>query len=158
MWMNEGEIDDALNVVQHHAPEYLPYIKYLSDWRDTINSNSDGWPYWTAGTRCASKLMELTSTLMSSIRGYGGREVPRPPIQEFSKTLTPIKTCATRHKLPVPVLGGGDGGSGDTIKDDLEFVSWVEGTLVPDLKASGTVKTAADFERLIRIIRRLAGR
>jgi hypothetical protein len=159
MWMNEGDIDEALETVRHHAPEYLPYIKYLSDWRDTINSNSDGWPYWTAGTRCASKLMELVAQLMSSIRGYGGREVSRPEIKELAKSLTSIKSCATRHKLPVPVLGG-DGAteSEDTIKDDMQYVAWIEETLIPDLKDSGTVETAKDFERLVRIIKRLAGR
>jgi hypothetical protein len=41
-------------------------------------------------------------------------------------------------------------------KDDAKFVLWIENTLVPDLKDSGTVETAADFERLIRIIRNLA--
>jgi hypothetical protein len=156
MWMNEGEIGEALEVVGRHASEYLPYVKYLSDWRDTVNRNSDGWAYWRGGTKPASKLMELISQLMSSIRGWGGVRAERPTIKEFQKALTPIKSAATRHKLPPPILGGGET-SEDVIKDDLQFVDWVEGTLVPDLKASGTVETAADFERLIRIIRKLSG-
>jgi len=154
MWMNEGEVDEALAVVERRAPEYFPYVKYLSDWRDTINRNSDGWPYWTAGTRCASNLMVLVAKLMDSIRGGRGE---RPTKKEFDRTLTPIKSCATRHKLPVPTLGDEGGSDDDVIKDDMEFVGWVEGTLVPDLKASGTVETAKDFERLIRIIKRLVG-
>lgn len=155
MWINEIEIDEALETVQRHAPEYFPYVKYLSDWRDIINRNSDGWAYWRGGTRPAGKLMELTSQLMNSIRGYGGIRTERPGIKEFQKALTPIKSAATRHKLPAPILGQEDVIE-DVIKDDMEFVAWVEGTLVPDLKDSGTVETARDFERLIRIIRKLS--
>ena len=157
MWMNESEIDQALDLVESNAPEYLPYVRFLSDWRETINQNSDGWPYWAAGARCASRLMQLTSQLMMSIRGYGGINVARPEIKQFVKALAPIKSCATRHKLPVPVLGQ-DYVSEAAPKDDLEFVAWVENTLVPDLKDSGTFETAADFERLIKIIRRLTSR
>jgi hypothetical protein len=150
MWINEHEIDQALDVVGRYAPEYLPYVKYLSDWRETINRNSDGWPYWTAGTRCASKLMELTSQLMNALRDRG----TRPTVKEFAKALPSVKSCATRHKLPAPVLGEE---YADVIKDDMEFVAWIEETLIPDLKDSGTVETARDFERLVRIIKRLSG-
>jgi hypothetical protein len=152
MWMNESEIDEALHIVQRHAPEFAPYVKYLSDWRDTINQNSDGWAYWKAGIRCASNLMDLVERLMSALRERGKTA---PTAKEFDRALTPIKSCATRHKLPVPVLGQAASGE-EAIEDDMEYVSWVEGTLVPDLKASGTVETAADFGRLIKIIRRLA--
>jgi hypothetical protein len=153
MWMNESEIDEALVLVGKYAPRFLPYAKYLSDWRDIINQNSDGWAYWSAGTRPAGKLQELLSAIISNIRG---RNVPEPSVKELDRALVPIKSIATRKKLPVPVLGGEVETSEDVIKDDMEFVVWVEETLVPDLKASGTVETAADFERLIRIIRNLS--
>lgn len=151
MWMNESEIDETLELVAARAPEYLPYAKYLSDWRRIVNGNSDGWPYWKAGTRCASNLMELLKALVASIRD---RDDSAPPIKAFDRSLTPIKACATRHKLPAPSL---DEVYEDAIKDDMQFVEWVEGTLIPDLKDSGTVETARDFERLVRIIKRLTG-
>jgi len=160
MWMNEHEIDRALDLVGQYAPEFLPYVKYLSDWRDIINQNSDGWPYWSAGTRPSGALQELVTKLVNSIQSRGS---VAPSAREFEKSLTPIKSFATRKKLPVPVLGGEESGSSrptspsPMIKDDAKFVLWVEGTLIPDLKESGTVETAADFERLIRIIRRLSG-
>lgn len=162
MKMNEYDIDRALDVVRQYAPEFFPYVKYLSDWRDVINQNSDGWAYWAAGTRPASNLEELVTRLMSSIVGAHGAVAPS--VREFDKALTPIKSFATRRKLPAPVLGDEGGRSSRAavpspmIKDDAQFVLWVENTLVPDLKESGTVETAADFERLIRIIRSLAER
>lgn len=158
MWMNEHEIDEALYIVKEYAPEFLPYAKFLSDWRDIVNQNSDGWAYWSAGTRPAKDLQDGIEKLVESIRG---RHVSAPSARDLDRTLIPIKSFATRKKLPVPVLGGKAGGTPTSpspmIKDDAKFVLWVENTLVPDLKESGTVETAADFERLIKIIRRLSG-
>lgn len=156
MRMNEHDIDRALFVVGQYAPEFLPYVRYLSDWRDIVNQNSDGWAYWHAGTRPAGTLEDLIDRLMSSIVGAHGAVAPSA--REFDKALTPIKSFATRKKLPAPVLGGDSGKrSRPMLKDDAKFVLWVEDTLVPDLKESGSVETAADFERLIGIIRRLSG-
>lgn len=153
LWMNESEIDQALDLVKSNAPEYLPYVKFLSDWRDTVNQNSDGWAYWKAGSSCASTLSSLIMKVKSSIRGRDDRSAPS--LKELNQALTPIKSCATRHKLPVPVLGEE---YKDVIKDDLEFVAWIEGTLIPDFKDDGAIETAADFERLVMIIRRLTSR
>jgi len=100
MWMNEYEIDEAARIIEHHAPELYPYAKYLSDWRDTVNGNSDGWPYWKAGSSCAAKLMELVTQATNSIRGRG--EMPSESL--FKKALTPIKSAATKFKLSAPEL------------------------------------------------------
>lgn len=153
MWMNEFEIEQALEIVRAHAPKYLPYVEYLSDWRDIINQNSDGWAYWRGGTKPASKLMDLVNDLVVAIRGTGGRQGGMPTVEEFQKALTPIKSAATRHKLPAPVLGRARAGVADE-GDDAEFVMYVEERLIPDLRAAGNVETARDFERLLRIVRR----
>jgi hypothetical protein len=49
-WMNEYEIDRAVAQMEEHAPELAPYAKFLSDWKDTVNNNSDGWAYWQGGS------------------------------------------------------------------------------------------------------------
>lgn len=41
---------------------------------------------------------------------------------------------------------------------DLEFVAYLEETLIPDLKESGHDCTAEDFERCVDIIKRLTER
>lgn len=38
---------------------------------------------------------------------------------------------------------------------DLEFIGFLESTLIPDLKESGNTSTAADFEKCVRIMLRL---
>lgn len=159
-WMNEGEIDEALDIVGARAQEYLPYVQYLSDWRDVVNQNSDGWPYWKAGAACASKLMDLVKDLMNFIRYHYGSTEKAPSLKAFQAALTPIKSCATRHKLPVPELEK-EGRKRPKpymailSKDDQNFIGWLEETLIPDLKEAGNVETAADFERLIGIINRI---
>lgn len=154
MWMNEHEIDRALDLVGQHAPEFLPYVKYLSDWRDVINQNSDGWPYWSAGTRPAGTLQELISKLVESTYRSG---VAAPSEKEFQKALVPIKSFATRKNLPIPVLGGATSSQNVLQRGDAEFVKWVEGTLVGNLKKDGLIEIAQDFERFVRIVKELRG-
>lgn len=105
IFMNEYEIDDALDMLRAHAPELAPYAKYLADWRDTVNENSDGWPYWKAGRSCAVKLMEAVHGATLALR----TSKPLPPEEDFAKALRPIKAAATRLKLPAPVLSAPDG-------------------------------------------------
>lgn len=100
MWMNEYEIDEVLDTTRRFFPELAPYAQYLSDWRDTVNDNTDGWAYWRSGTRCADKLSGLLSDLKRC--AIESRE-PADEAQ-FKKALTPIKTAATKYKLPAPEL------------------------------------------------------
>lgn len=100
MWMNESEIDHALEIARAETPHLAPYVQYLSDWRDTVNQNSDGWAYWKAGAKCADKLSDLANGIRMSLMHRGNM----PTEAEFRKALTPIKATATRHGLPAPTL------------------------------------------------------
>lgn len=105
MWMNEDEIDRALAITREHAPQFAPYAQFLSDWRDTVNSNSDGWPFWKAGANCAEKLQTAISKIVEHVVLSGS--FPRPELpteEELKKSLAPIRALATRHKLTVPEL------------------------------------------------------
>lgn len=99
--MNEYDIDRAVDIANEHFPHLEKYARFLSDWRDTVNENSDGWAYWSAGRRCADKLAELLSTMKEAVI----EDKPLASEKEFIKALTPIKTAATKFKLPVPILG-----------------------------------------------------
>jgi len=121
MWMNEHDIDEALIIVGRNAPEFLPYVKFLSDWRDIINQNSDGWAYWKAGTRPASNLEDGIQKLMQSIRGH---RVSPPSARDFDRALTPIRSFATRHKLPAPLLGAESAPSSGSVS--VYDVGWLD--------------------------------
>jgi len=98
--MNEYDIDNAADLLSEHAPEIAPYAIFLRDWKDTVNANSDGWAYWRAGSACARKLSEMVETAVDCLR----RSDPMPVPADFSKTLTPIRSFATRKGLEAPTL------------------------------------------------------
>lgn len=102
MKLNEHDIDMALETIRERAPHVAHFAKYLSDWKDTVNSNSDGWAYWRAGSAAADKLATLVEQTMHSLRGRGG---PIPTVDQFKRSLPPIKSAATRFKLQAPTLG-----------------------------------------------------
>lgn len=108
--LNEGEIDQMVERLKHYPyQEFLPYIQFLSDWRDIVNQNSDGWCYWRIASKSAEKLQTLIHDLDCWIR-YGGDaphrlpQLPKPSHEQFRKALTSIRSFATRHKLQVPEL------------------------------------------------------
>ena len=100
MLLNNDEIDHALSVLKRAAPEIAPYAQYLSDYRDEVNANSDGWAYWRAGTRAADKLSNLISAAVGAARGHG----EMPDELALKKSLTPIRSACTRFKLKAPEL------------------------------------------------------
>jgi hypothetical protein len=104
MWMNEAEIDQAKEVYAERAPDLYPFAKFLADWRDVVNSSSDGWPYWKAGGGAAERLMTLLQQGMNCLRGRGGE---MPTVDQLRKTLTPIRSLATKHNLTAPTLADG---------------------------------------------------
>ena len=107
MFMNEYDIERCVEVLSTRAPGIAPYARYLADWRDVVNANSDGWPYWRAGTRCADRLMGHLQSAMDTIRE--GRADDLPNISDLDKSLRPIKAMATRHNLTAPVLNPASG-------------------------------------------------
>jgi hypothetical protein len=114
MWMNEPEIDNAVEVIRGRAPQFYKYAKYLSDWRHVVNENSDGWHIWRPGTKCADTLSALVTAAMSVALG---RSKDMPTDAEFKKALAPIRATATRHRLTAPILAD------DTRKPEAQVVA-----------------------------------
>jgi hypothetical protein len=104
MWMNEAEIDNALEIIEAHAPQFYKYAKFLSDWRDVVNANSDGWAYWRAGTSCADALSAHVSAVVTKLRGHSQAF---PTEAEFKTSLRPIRATATKRELKAPELVDG---------------------------------------------------
>jgi len=95
MWMNEYEIDQATD--QFHEDVVLrPACLTLSNLRDAVNDNSDGWPYWQAPAKAAGKLMELIQQAQNQERHGGAHQIT---VQQVRKALTPVKSFRTRTGL-----------------------------------------------------------
>lgn len=97
----EYEIDNAHELISSELPEYAGYSQFLSDWRDVVNENSDGWGHWKAGSKAADKLGALVKQTADSIRVL---EIDPPSLDDLKKALKPIRAAATRHDLTVPEL------------------------------------------------------
>lgn len=102
-WLNESELEEL--AFRSRGTSFEPYADFLLQWRDIVNRNSDGWCYWAGGTRPAAKLSELLTTALPRFRGRDSAMVlAGPELEALKRALSPIKACATRHKLPQPVL------------------------------------------------------
>jgi hypothetical protein len=90
-FMNESEIDHAKERHKMH-PILGPATELLSDLRDLVNQNSDGWCYWRAPVKAADKLMTMIESSET------------PTKEAFKKALAPIRAFCTRHKLAMPEI------------------------------------------------------
>ena len=90
-FMNTWEIDDCRDRYAKH-PVLGPATRFLADFRDLIDQNSDGWCYWRPPVQAADKLMTLIEHPETATAAA------------LKKALTPIKSFCTRHKLKLPEL------------------------------------------------------
>lgn len=89
--MNTWDIEWAFIRYGQH-PILGPAVKFLRQFRDLIDDNSDGWCYWRAPVKAADKLMTLIEN----------PETASPEL--IRKAITPIKSFCTRHKLTMPMF------------------------------------------------------
>jgi hypothetical protein len=100
-WMNEYEIDDAVDRFADH-PVLGPATRTLSSLRDVVNANSDGWPYWKQPAHAASRLTELIEGDRSFDARYGEREEVTP--EQLRAAYRPLKAFRTRSGLDFPLF------------------------------------------------------
>ena len=58
MWMNEYEISNATRLITN-PPIMVKAARFLNEFCELINSISDGWAYWSYGTKCSYDLQEI---------------------------------------------------------------------------------------------------
>jgi hypothetical protein len=97
MWMNEGEIEQAMERFQSH-PVLGKGARFLGAFRDEVNAHSDGWAHWPLPGKAADKLMTLLYTHL-----WAHTMWPRPSEPTFAdlkKAYVPIRAFYTRvgHK------------------------------------------------------------
>jgi hypothetical protein len=97
--MNEYEIDDAADRFAGHRI-LGPATRTLSDLRDIVNANSDGWAYWRKPANAAKRLMDLVMG-----EGWEGRYGDRDEVTEeqLVAAYRPLKAFRTRQGLDFPL-------------------------------------------------------
>lgn len=98
MWMNRMDIEEAYGRYgQQHTP-IGNAVRFLKAFMEEVDSHSDGWPYWSAPSKAADKLMNLIHGYMW--RGMGAYpDVPAPTMADVLKCMPPIKSFMTRRGL-----------------------------------------------------------
>ena len=84
LFMNEYEINAAVDRFSNH-PVLSKATKFLAKFRDEVNANSDGWPYWSRPVVSAKKLMTIIMHPEQATE------------QSLKAAITPIKAFYTRH-------------------------------------------------------------
>ena len=95
IFMNDYDIAIAEQRVKPGTVKAMA-LQILKDHMEVINSNSDGWAYWSAPTKAAKRLMELIQ---------GPNTVSELTASQCLKTaVKPLRAFYTKHpELPRPV-------------------------------------------------------
>jgi N12 class adenine-specific DNA methylase/2'-5' RNA ligase len=94
-WMNVAEIEQAVDRFKTD-PVLGPAARFLQAFQEEVDRISDGWPYWSAPSRAAGKLMALLHGHLSA--GMGAYpNLPVATSADVQATLAPIKAFITRE-------------------------------------------------------------
>jgi hypothetical protein len=104
--MNEYEVDDALSEFGGH-PILGPAAMTLSNMRDWVNRNSDGWAYWQAPQKAGAKLMQLLHDARVSRIRYDLDET-EPTETDYKAALRPVKAFRTRRQATFRIVEVGE--------------------------------------------------
>lgn len=88
-FMNEMDIEEKVRQFQNH-PVMGPAARFLRDFKDEVNSHSDGWPYWRPPVQAARQLMTLFDT-------SNPWDEPKATEADVKRALGPIKAFMTRR-------------------------------------------------------------
>lgn len=98
MWMNEWEIDNAVERWWDH-PVLGPAVRTLNALRETTNANSDGWHIWPKPANAAGQLMCL---IQDHEKWERTKDTQRPVLgieatpERLRAALKPVKAFRTR--------------------------------------------------------------
>ena len=106
-WINSGEIEDALEQFQRD-PVLGPAAKYLDDYKEKLDSCTDGWSSWSGGTKCASDLCKILADAEYN-RIVHARGYIAPTRESVVKACKKIENFiltneCLKHKITPPVL------------------------------------------------------
>lgn len=106
MWQNEANVDRYAIEFAHH-PILGPAARFLQEYKDLINSNSDGWCYWRYGTKCADSLCGiLHNASQAKYESMPVEQATEAQVKAACKKITLfIRRCKqTKDKIQPPTL------------------------------------------------------
>lgn len=91
MWFNQADIE-TLAENHHDCPNVRKAVKLLHALMESVNEQSDGWPYWKAPAQAASQLMQL---IQNAGKTWHGTVTGTISDADLKKAITPIRRFAT---------------------------------------------------------------
>ncbi len=99
--MNQWEIEELANRFAKH-PVLGEAARFLNDYKDVINGNSDGWAYWSIASQAARKLVTLLEQAAQNRHLPLANQHAAATAADVKKAVVPIKSFCTRKNLPCP--------------------------------------------------------
>jgi len=93
MNMNQSDIE-IMASNSHACPNVRKGVAILHTLMESVNAQSDGWAYWSAPSKAATRLMDLLRTAGNIQHDTHGTISE----QELRKAVSPIRSMATRQK------------------------------------------------------------
>lgn len=92
-WANRMDIDRYLEEFSAN-PVLGPAARFLKAYQETIDSVSDGWPYWSAGTRPAGDLCKLLADAQLANLRHDGIDATAADV---AKAIRRVRAFMTRR-------------------------------------------------------------
>jgi len=93
MMMNQGDIEWACGRT-HACPNVRAGLRLLFRLMEAVNTQSDGWAYWSAPGKSSEKLQVLLATAGNLMHGTSGTI----SAADLKKAIVPIRTMVTVQK------------------------------------------------------------
>lgn len=93
VWYNEGDIACAVERTSGLSVESRrrQAARLLSAFKDVVNANSDGWPYWQLASKASTGLIVILEN-----------KDEEPTERAFNAAVGRVKALCTKYKLPFP--------------------------------------------------------
>jgi hypothetical protein len=126
-YMNSYDIEEAVAVLGRD-PVLGKAARFLKEFKEEVDSHSDGWAYWRPPVAAAARLMQIIQHAVAKARGYASADAEANidiSEQAIAKAMAPIKAFMTRRGnaagMKMPVLAADISGDMSEAKSELDY-------------------------------------
>jgi hypothetical protein len=139
-FMNSYDIEEAVAILARD-PVLGKAARFLKEFKEEVDSHSDGWAYWRPPVAAAAKLMQIVQAGVAKARGYAREEADIDTSEQaIARAMSPIKAFMTRRGnaagMKMPVLAADISGDMSEAKSELDYN---KGEMADEPKATDTV-------------------